>query len=88
MGKTKKLKRIGEVIHFYKKISVCVIKLNDNLAVGDTVQFQRGGENLFEQKVDSMQIEHENIESASKGQEVAIKTKKEAKTGAVVCKVN
>jgi len=88
MGEGKKLKKIGDVSHFYKKISVCVMNLTDELNVGDTIQFQRGGETVFDQKVDSMQIEHETIESAGKGQEVAIKTNNSVKAGSIVYKVN
>ena len=47
----------------------------------------RGGEDLFEQTVDSIQIEHEKVESAAKGQVIGLKAEKEVKPGADVYKV-
>ena len=41
----------------------------------------------FEEKVTSMQIEHEEVKSAKKGDEVAIKVSQRAKEGAAVSKV-
>ena len=45
------------------------------------------GPKEFEETVDSMQIEHENIQSAKKGDEIAIKISGKTKEGAVVYKV-
>jgi putative protease len=47
----------------------------------------RGGEDMFTQKVDSIQVEHEKIDSAKKGDVVGLKTEKEVKEGAEVYKV-
>ena len=41
----------------------------------------------FEQKVESMQIEHEQVEKAKKGDEIAIKVDQPTKPGAKVYKV-
>ena len=79
-------KEIGKVTHFFDKISVMVIKLTDKLAVGDTIKVKRGDEE-FEEKVKSMQVEHENISKAKKGDEVAIKVGSPTKEGAAVYKV-
>jgi len=79
-------KEIGKVTHFFDKISVMVIKLTDKLSVGDTIKIKRGDEE-FEEKVESMQVEHENISKAKKGDEVAIKISQPTKEGAAVCKV-
>ena len=78
--------KIGKVTHFYDKINVAVVRLEDDLSVGDTIKFVRGGEELFSQKVDSIQMEHENIDHATKGQEVGLKVEQEAKDGAEVFK--
>src|SRR3990172_1947300 len=48
----------------------------------------RGGEDLFEENVDSMQVEHNNIQSASKGDIVGLKVSNELKEGAEVYKVS
>jgi len=79
-------KEIGKVVHWFDKISVAVIKLNAPLANGDTVKFVKGDEE-FEEIISSMQIEHENVEKAKKGDEVAIKVSQKAKDGAVVFKI-
>ncbi len=79
--------KIGTVQHYYDKISVAVVELGGALAVGDKIKFVRGGEDLFEQNVDSIQIEHEKVDSAGKGQIVGLKTEKEVKEGAEVYKI-
>jgi putative protease len=73
-------KRIGEVTHYYNKISVAVLKLEKELAVGDMVHFL-GRHTDFRQEIESMQIEHEDIEEAEKGAEVAVKVKKRVRRG-------
>ena len=79
-------KLIGKVTHYYDKAMVVVIKLEDKIAVGDTIKVKRGDEE-FEQKVESMQIEHEQIEKAKKGEEIAIKVNDATKEGASVYKI-
>lgn len=73
-------KKIGTITHFFDKISVGIIKLDDKLKVGDKVKFQ-GSKTSFEQEITEMQIEHEKIEEAKKGQEVGVKTNEEVKEG-------
>ena len=71
---------VGKVIHYYDKIGVAVVKLGKVLKVGDKVKFVHG-ENEFEQTVESMQLEHKQVDAGKKGQEIAIKVDKETKTG-------
>lgn len=80
-------KKIGKVTHYYDKIGVAIVELGAALSVGDTIKFTRGGEELFEQKVESIQIEHEQKESAKKGEVIGLKAEKEVKEGAEVYKV-
>lgn len=80
--------KVGRVTHFYDKIGVAVVELTGNLKVGDKIKFVRGGENLFGQSVSSMQVEHENIEEAKKGNTVGLKVDGEVKDGAEVFKVS
>jgi translation initiation factor IF-2 len=68
-------KQVGEVNHFYNRIGVAVIDLVDSLQVGDQVHFL-GRSTDFHQEIASMQIEHESITEAGKGQEVAIKVER------------
>ena len=80
--------KIGKVTHFYDKIGVAVVELDGGLAVGDTIKFVRGGEDILEQKVESIQVEHEKKDSASKGDVIGLKTEKDVKEGAEVYKVS
>lgn len=79
--------KLGKVTHYYDKIGVCVILLEDTLIVGDTIRFVRGGEDLFEQKVDSIQLDHKSVDNADKGSEIGLKTLQPVKTGAEIYKV-
>ena len=79
--------KVGKVTHFYDKIGVAIVELDGTLSVGDKIKFSRGGEDLFEQNVDSIQIEHEKKDSASKGDVVGLKVETEVKEGAEVYKV-
>jgi putative protease len=79
--------KIGKVTHYYDKIGVAIVELDGTLTVGEKVKFARGGEDLFEQPVDSIQIEHEKKESAKKGDVIGLKVTSEVKEGAEVFKV-
>lgn len=79
--------KIGSVSHYYDKIGVAVVELVAGLDAGDTIKFVRGGEELFSQKVESMQMEHENVQTATKGQAIGLKVDQEVKDGAEVFKV-
>jgi len=79
--------KIGKVTHYFDKIQVAIVEISGNLAVGDKIKFVRGGEDLFEQVVTSIQIEHEKKDSASKGEIVGIKVEKELKEDAEVFKL-
>jgi len=56
--------KVGKVTHYYDKIKVAIIELTSDLGVGDKIKFTRGGEDMFEQDITSMQVEHEQIEKA------------------------
>ncbi len=85
--KVRKMFKIGKVIHYYDKIQVAIVELAADLAVGDKIKFVRGGEDVFEQNVDSIQIEHEKKESASKGEVVGLKVEKAIKEGTELFKL-
>ena len=78
--------RIGKISHFYNQISVAVIDLNDTLHVGDSVHIL-GRTTDFRQKVTSMQVEHEAIEEAGPGQEIALKVVRRVRRGDKVYKL-
>jgi putative protease len=73
-------KKIGEVTHFFDKISVGIVKLDEELKIGDKVRFQ-GATTNFDQDITEMQLDHENIEKANKGQEIGIRTNDKVRIG-------
>ena len=79
-------KLIGEITHFFGKISVAVIKLEDTLRVGDTIKIVGGGTE-FTQTVESMQIEHEQIQEAKAGESVGLKVLQKVREGYKVYKL-
>lgn len=65
-------KPIGKITHYYDKIGVAVVKILTSLKVGDQVKIS-GHDKEFNQTINSMQIEHEPITAAKKGQIVGLK---------------
>jgi len=80
-------KLIGKVSHYFSKIGVAVIELSDSLSKGDTVRIVGGEETDFEQTIDSMEMEHEKIEKAKKGDAIGTKVKEKVREGYKVFKV-
>ena len=69
---SEEVEEIGQITHFFSNISVAVIELKASLSVGDTILI-KGSNTDFEQVVDSMQIEHKNVQKAEKGQSIGLK---------------
>jgi putative protease len=63
---------VGQITHFFSKISVAVIELREPLKVGDTIII-KGPTTDFEQPVESMQIEHKDVQKAEAGQSIGLK---------------
>jgi putative protease len=79
--------KIGVVEHFFTNISVAAIKITDGeLKVGDTIHIV-GAHTDFKQKIDSMQIEKESVESVKAGDAVGIKVKDRVREHDVVYKM-
>jgi putative protease len=76
---------IGRITHFFSKISVAVIELKAPLSVGDMIVV-KGPNTDYEQIVDSMQIEHNNVQRAEKGQSIGLKVAKRVRETDVVYK--
>ena len=72
MTDQQKEKLIGKVTHYFNKISVAVVELEDTLKVGDVIHI-KGATTDFTQEVESMQIEHKNVDTAKKGQAIGLK---------------
>lgn len=77
---------IGKVTHFFGHLGVAVVKLDQPLKVGDTVRVTGAHDDLTF-KVESMQMDHQNVPEAKAGQEVGIKFPGKAHEGSVVHRV-
>ncbi|UCC47810.1 MAG: translation elongation factor-like protein [Gemmatimonadota bacterium] len=77
---------VGTITHYFPKPEVGVVKLTADLKVGDVLHF-RGHTTEFQQEITSMQVEHENIETAAAGDEVAIKVDQRVRAGDEVYRV-
>jgi selenocysteine-specific translation elongation factor len=75
---------IGKVTHYFDRAMVALVALSGSITVGDTVRIAKGGEDGFEMRVESMQVNHEAVAAGKAGEEVAVKTTEPAKKGAVV----
>ena len=62
---------VGRVEKYFRKVGVAALELSTAIAVGDKLRFS-GATTNFEMKLESMQIDHEVIESAAAGADVGI----------------
>jgi putative protease len=76
---------VGCITHFFSKINVAIVELKAPLNVGDTITI-KGPTTDFEQNVDSMQIEHENVQKAQAGQSIGLKVEQRVRETDVVYK--
>jgi len=82
----RELEEIGKITHFFSKISVAIVELKGTLSVGDQILI-KGPTTSVEQKVDSMQIEHENVQEATRGQSIGLKVDDRVRENDAVYKV-
>jgi len=79
--------KIGVITHFFGKVGAGIINLTDgDLKVGDKIHI-KGATSDFEQVVESMQIEHKDVQEAKKGSQAGIKVKEHVREHDVVYKV-
>ena len=62
---------VGRVDKYFRKVGVAALELSTAIAVGDTLRFS-GATTDFEIKLESIQIDHEVVESAAAGADVGI----------------
>lgn len=72
--------RIGTVTHYFAEPKVGALSLERELHEGDVVAF-RGHTTDFQQTVRSMEIDHEGVETAGPGDQVALKVKNRVREG-------
>ena len=73
-------KLIGKITHYFDKISVAIVELSGVLKVGDRVHI-KGNSTDFEQDISSIQIEHEDMKKAKKGDAIGVKVDEKAREG-------
>ncbi len=78
---------IGRVSHWFGKVGVIGILLTGPLAVGDTIRV-RGHTTDIEQQVTSMQIQHQDVAQAGRGDDVGVKVAHRARVGDRVYRVS
>lgn len=72
--------KVGTITHFFDRIGVAVVDVLATLKVGDKIKIKSpNGE--FEQTVESMQVEHANVEEAAKGDQVGMKVAQDVREG-------
>ncbi len=75
------------VTHYYDKIGVAVFQVLAPIKIGDKIKV-KSEDAEFEQTVTSMQVEHQNIEKAKKGDNIGIKVDQPVKEGDEVFRVD
>jgi translation elongation factor EF-Tu-like GTPase len=62
---------IGTVTHYFSHLSVAAVTLTDTLRVGDRIHITGHTTNV-EQTVESMEVDHQSVESAGPGDDMAL----------------
>jgi len=86
VGGLREMHLCGRVEDFFDKISVVAVKVTSSIRVGDRLVFE-AEYGLFEQVVDSMQINREDVVTAYNGDDLGIKVLAKPKKGGSVYKV-
>jgi hypothetical protein len=77
---------VGEITHYFAKISVVVVKVEEHpILIADTIIVK--GSKEFSQKVQSLQVESKDVRFARKGELVGLQVIEPAKPGDKVYKI-
>ena len=76
-------KQVGVITRYFHNIGVAAIMLETTLNVGSKISIE-GATTNFEMNVNSMQVDRADIETGSKGQEIAIKVTERVRENDVV----
>lgn len=79
-------KLIGKIAHYFSNIEVAVIDLSNSLEAGDEIRIV-GGETDFNQKIESMEVDHKKVSKAKKGDSVGLKVGQKVREGYKVYKL-
>jgi putative protease len=79
--------KIGIVEHFFTNVSVAAVKIIEgDLKIGDTIHFV-GAHTDFKQKINSMQIDRNPVNTVKKGDAVGIKVQEKVREHDIVYKI-
>ncbi|MEK7672613.1 MAG: hypothetical protein AAB373_01890 [Patescibacteria group bacterium] len=82
----REMKKCGICEGYYDKIEVAIIRVTSAIRVGDNIIFEKN-DGLFEQKIDSMQIDRHDVQLATTGSEIGLKVEIKPVVGSTVYKV-
>lgn len=77
---------IGRISHYFARIGVAGVELTAPLRVGDRIHI-KGHTTDFEEPVDSIQIEHENVTEAGPGASIGLRVRDRCREGDEVYKL-
>ena len=63
---------IGRVTHYFSHLSVAALSLDEPLSVGDRIHIKGHTTDLV-QAVESLEVEHQRVDSAGPGDDVALR---------------
>ncbi len=63
---------VGRITHYFSKIGVAIVELKAPLNVGDNIQI-KGSTTDFQQVVETMQVQHQDVQAAKKGEAIGLK---------------
>ncbi len=77
---------LGKILDYYAKLGVVTLTLEAPLALGDTIRI-KGHTTDLTQKVESLQVSHQCVQSASAGEGVGIRVADRSRRGDAVYKL-
>lgn len=78
---------VGKITHYFDRIGVAVVEVLSPIKIGDQIKIV-GHNQEFTQEVQSMQIEHNQITEAEKGQTIGLKVNQPVKEGDQIYKLS
>ena len=85
-AEVREMQLCGVVEDFFDRVSLAVVRLEAGVRVGDKLIFETQ-DGLFEQEVETMQIDQSDVMTAYAGDDVGIKVQRKPKKGGNVYKV-
>jgi len=77
-------KKIGTVVGYFAKIGDAAIRITDGeLKIGDRIKI-KGHSTDLEETIESIQLEHKNVDTATVGMDVGLKVKERVREHDVV----